>query len=464
MKKFQLFNWVLIAFIAIQFTACENEPLEGEFPDEEDVVDVEEGGFIATVAGEGFTAETASGIITSENFLTLTGVSSSGETIMLTVEQAAAGVFDITAGLGNLNSGVYSGDEFSPYISAGALGGSGTLTIIEMDNVGLTVTGTFSFTGIRIAVDADGNPILDAEGNPVLEEIVISSGEFNKIAYVLEDEGGSGTPIEDDFFAKVDGVDFIPVAITPTLNVIAGENIVKIVAVNDEGAIMRIDIPEELGVGTFVMESLSDGTKLIGLYNSNTGGENLTSNPGTITITRFNIIAGIIEATFSFTATDPINIDPTINEVTEGSFKVDYLVSEGETITSFTAEVDDAPFAPDSILIEETTFNDISRFSITVIESGTNQKMGLFFPVDIEVGTYDMTNLLIDGTEKFGQYSPDFGTSVDFRSATGTLTIIDYDHDSGIIQGSFSFTASDILNQDENVYEVTNGEFTLELL
>jgi len=467
MKKFQLYNWLLIAFIAFQFSACENEPLEGEFPQDEDVVNVEEGGFVATVEGEGFTAETASGIITSENFLTLTGVTSSGETIVLAIEQAAVGVFDITAGLGNLNSGSYSGDDFSPYISAGVFGGSGTLTILEMDNVALTVTGTFSFTGIRIAVDTDGNPILDGDGNPVLEEIVITSGEFNKISYVLDDESGEGTPIVDDFFAKVDGVGFIPVAITPTLNEIAGENIVKIVAVNEEGAIMRIDIPEELGVGTFAMESLSDGTKLISLYNSNTGGENLTSNPGTITITRFNVIAGIIEATFSFTATDPINMDPTVHEITEGSFKVDYLVTDGETITSFTAEVDETPFDPDSILIEETSFNGISRFSITVIETdidGFNKKMGLFFPVDIEVGTYDMTNLLIDGTEKFGQYSPDFGNSVDFRSATGTLTIIDYDHDSGIIQGTFSFTASDILNQDPNVYEVTNGEFTLELL
>lgn len=464
MKKFQLFNWILIAFIAIQFTACENEPLEGEFPQDEDVVNVEEGGFVATVAGEGFTAETASGIITSENFLTLTGVSSSGESIILTIEQAAAGVFDITAGLGNLNSGIYSGDNFSPYISTGALGGSGTLTIIEMDNVGLTVTGTFSFTGMRIAVDNEGNPILDAEGNPVLEEVVITSGEFNKIPYVLDDEGESGTPVEDEFFAKVDGVDFIPVAITTSLNEVAGINVVKIVAVNADEAIMRIDIPEDLGVGTFAMESLSDGTKLISLYNSNTGGENLTSNPGTITITRFNVIAGIIEATFSFTATDPINVDPTINEVTEGAFKVDYIVSEGETITSFTAEVDESPFNPDSILVGETSFNGVTRFNITVIESGTNQKMGLFFPVDIEVGTYDMTNLLIDGSEKFAQYSPDFGNTVLFRSNPGVLTIIDYDHDSGIIQGSFSFTAIDILNQDTNVYEVTNGEFTLELL
>jgi len=466
MKKVQLFNWLLIAFIAFQFTSCDNEPLEGEFPEEEEVVDVEEGGFIATIEGSQFIAESASGTMSAENTLQLTGVTASGDTIILTVEQAAVGVYDITAGLGNLNSGIYSSDDNSPYISAGALGGTGTLNLIGLDELALTVSGTFSFTGVRIAVDADGIPILDTDGNPVLEMVEITSGEFNKIAYVLDDNGGEN-PIEDEFFAKVDGVNFIPESITTTLNELAGINVVKIVAVNAEGAIMRIDIPEELGVGTFSMESLSDGTELISLYNSNTGGENLTSNPGTITITKFNTFTGIIEATFSFTATDPINLDPTVNEITEGSFAVDYIVSEGDTVSSFTAEVDGNFFNPDSISIIETSFNGVSRFSITVIQTdvdtGINQKMGLFFPTNIEEGTYDMTNLLIDGTEAFAQYSPDFGNSVIFRSNPGILTIVDYDEEAGIIEGTFSFSAVDILNQDPAIYEVTNGEFTLEL-
>ncbi len=469
MKKFQLYNWLLIAFIAFQFNACENEPLEGEFPQDEDVVNVEEGGFIATIDGSGFIAETASGTMSSENLLVLTGVSSTGEMITLTVEQAAVGVFDLTGVQGDLNFGLYTDADnpFNPYISSGIFGGLGTLNITELDDVGLTVTGTFSFTGVRIAIDADGNPIIGSDGNFELEFIEITSGEFNKIGYVLEgNDGGGETPIEDDFFAKVDGVDFIPEAITTSLNEIGGELVVKIVAVNNQGAVIRIDIPEELGVGTFAMESLSDGTKLISLYNPNTGGENLTSNPGTITITKFNTFTGIIEATFSFTATDPLEIDPTIAEITEGSFEIDYIVTPGETITNFTAEVDGVFFNPDSILVEETFFNGVSRFSITVLktdlESGVIEKMGLFFPTDIEVGTYEMTNLLIDGSEKFGQYSPDFGNSIIYRSNPGILTIVDYDVEARIIEGTFSFSALDILEQDTTVYEVTNGEFTLE--
>jgi len=41
--------------------------------------------------------------------------------------------------------------------------------------------------------------------------------------------------------------------------------------------------------------------------------------------------------------------------------------------------------------------------------------------------------------------------------------IVDYDEEAGIIEGTFSFSAVDILNQDPAIYEVTNGEFTLEL-
>ena len=225
---------------------------------------------------------------------------------------------------------------------------------------------------------------------------------------------------------------------------------------------MRIDIPEDTGLGTFEMESLSDGTKLISLYNPASIGENLTSNPGTITITKFNTFTGIIEATFSFTATDPLGIDPTIAEITEGTFEVDYISSPGDTVTSFTAMIDGEFFGPDSILVGESIFNGVSRFNITAIISTTGQKMGLFFPSDIEVGTYDLTTNLIDGSEKFMQYTPEIGVSMTYISSPGTLTILDYDIEARIIEGTFTYSAIDLTSQDPTVYEVTEGEFTLE--
>ena len=264
------------------------------------------------------------------------------------------------------------------------------------------------------------------------------------------------------FFAKVDGVDFDSESVTTTLNEVAGVSVVKIVAVNEEGEIMRIDIPEDLGLGTHDMLALSDGTKLISLYNPASIGENLTSSPGTITITRFNTFTGIIEATFNFTATDPLGLDPTIAEITEGNFKVDYISSPGDTVTSFTAMIDGEVFGPDSIFVGESIFNGVSRFNITAIISTSGQKMGLFFPSDIEVGTYELTTNLIDGSEKFMQYTPEIGVSMTYISSPGILTILDYDLEARIIEGTFTYSAIDLTSQDPTIYEVTGGEFTLE--
>ena len=399
MKKFELLKWTIALIVLINFSACINEPLEGEFPQDEDIINIDEGGFRADIGFNRFTADAAVGTLSTSNVLTITGsILETGESIVLIVGNPDIGTFNLTAGLGTDNSASYFETATSnSYVSLGTSGASGQLSITEFDIENLKITGTFSFTGTRFATDATGNPILDAAGNPVIEDEEITNGIFNKISFTNEDQGGGGTPINDVFFAKVDGVDFDSESVTTTLNDVAGVSVVKIVAVNEEGEILRIDIPEDLGLGTYDMLALSDGTKLIGLYNPASIGENLTSNPGKITITRFNTFTGIIEATFNFTATDPVGPDPTVAEITEGNFKVDYISSPGDTVTSFTATIDGEVFGPDSIFVGESIFNGVSRFNITAIVSNTGQKMGLFFPKNIEVGTYELTTSLIDG-------------------------------------------------------------------
>ena len=444
--------------------SCVNEPLEGDFPQDDGVLNIEEGEFRANVGIGDFSTGLAVGVLNNTDLLTITGtVPDTGESIVLTIENPGVGTFNITAGLGTQNSGVYiETNPENPFVSDGTFGVFGQLNITEFDTQNATVSGTFSFTGVRVVLDVDGNPVLDSNGQPTLETEEITNGVFNKIPYTTEDQGGGGTPITDEFFAKVDGVNFDTESVTTSLNTVAGVSVVKIVAVNELGEIIRIDIPEDLGIGTFAMEPLSDGTKLIGLFNPATVGENLTSNPGTINITRFNVFTGIIEATFEFTATDPLGQDPSIAEITEGSFKVDYISSPGDTVTSFTAFIDGEFFGPDSIFVGETIFNGLSRFNITAIISDTGQKMGLFFPTDIEIGTYEMTTNLIDGSEKFCQYTPEIGETITYISNPGTLTISDYDQDAGFVEGTFTYTALDLTAQDPEVYQITEGEFTIE--
>ncbi|MDB2494678.1 DUF6252 family protein [Flavobacteriaceae bacterium] len=463
MKILKYAQWIFMLSIVLLQTSCVNEPLEGDFPQDDGSITIDEGEFRANVGIGNFSTGLASGVLSDTNLLTITGtVIETSESIILTLENPGVGTFNITAGLGTQNSGVYiQTNPENPFVSDGTFGVFGQLNITDFDTQNATVSGTFSFTGVRVVLDVDGNPVLDSNGQPIFETEEITNGIFNKIPYTSEEQGGGGTPITDEFFAKVDGVNFDAESITTSLNTIAGVSVVKIVAVNELGEIIRIDIPEDTGVGTYAMESLSDGTKLISLFNPATVGENLTSNPGTISITKFNTFTGIIEATFEFTATDPLELDPTVAEITEGSFEVDYISSPGDTVTSFTAFIDGQFFGPDSIFVGESVFNGVSRFNITAIISDTGQKMGLFFPTDIEIGTYEMTSNLINGSEKFCQYTPEIGVTTTYISSPGTLTILDYNQDAGFIEGTFTYSAIDLTNPDQ-VYEITEGEFTLE--
>ena len=464
MEILKYVKWTIALFIVFTHISCVNEPLEGDFPQDDGSIIIDDGEFRANVGINNFSTNLAAGVLSSSNLLIITGtIADTGESIILTIENPGVGTYNLTAGLGTLNSGAYiQTSSGNPYISDGTFGVSGQLNITDFDTENTKVSGTFSFTGVRVALDVDGNPVLDSNGQPTLETQEITDGIFSKIPYTNEDQGGGGTPITDEFFAKVDGVNFDAESVTTSLNTVAGVSVVKIVAVNELGEIIRIDIPEDLGIGTYAMESLSDGTKLIGLFNPATVGENLTSNPGTINITRFNIFTGVIEATFEFTATDPLGQDPSIAEITEGSFKVDYISSPGDTVTSFAAFIDGDFFGPDSIFVGETIFNGLSRFNITVIISDTGQKMGLFFPTDIEIGTYEMTTNLIDGSEKFCQYTPEIGETITYISNPGTLTILDYDQEAGFVEGTFTYTAVDLTDQDPVIYEITEGEFTIE--
>ena len=238
---------ISLLLIFIHFS-CVNEPLEGDFPQDDGVLNIEDGEFRANVGIGDFSTGLAVGVLSNTDLLTITGtVPDTGESIVLTIENPGVGTFNITAGLGTQNSGVYiETNPENPFVSDGTFGVFGQLNITEFDAQNATVSGTFSFTGARVVLDVDGNPVLDSNGQPTLETEEITNGIFNKIPYTTEDQGGGGTPITDEFFAKVDGVNFDAESVTTSLNTVAGVSVVKIVAVNELGEIIRIDLPEDL--------------------------------------------------------------------------------------------------------------------------------------------------------------------------------------------------------------------------
>jgi hypothetical protein len=465
MKKMYLLKGMLLAFIVFQFFSCENEPLTGEFIQEEQN-DADEGQFRAQIEGQDFIAATTSATLTSENELVIKGSKPGGEDIILAITDAAVGTFNISTGGTNENSGLYFDGSVNvlPYISALAVGGSGQLKITELDATAKTVTGTFSFKGFRIQVDDNGDPVLDGSGNPVLEEINITNGAFNAIEYILDDTGGGGgggNDPENEFFAKVDGVEFVEDSILVTEPMVGDKHMIKIEAKTAEGARMRLDVPRSLGEGTFDMVQISDGTKLIAVYNAGAGNENLTSDPGTITITEFDLEAGVLKATFNFTGTDPINQLPDVVEVTEGSFTV-YFEGVPGANNMFSANIDSAAYTPDEIVVETSVVNQYPTLTITTTKG--DRRMVLTFPLTVTEGTtYEMSTEVVMGNEVVATYTPEVGTSITYVSDPGSLVITNYDIANGIIEGTFNFTGKDISGQDPTIHQITGGQFLIVL-
>ena len=471
MKKFQLFGGMLIALLVFQFTACNNEPVlgNGGFPIDDDPNVALEGEFRAQIDGVEFISSITNATLTTDNVLTLTGTNEvTGETITLISEDVlGAEVFNLTSGIATQNSGTYQVGTTSAFTTSGEIGGSGQLTVAELNTTDLTITGTFSIIGKRAQLDANGDPVLDTNGDPVIESITITPGVFNTIPYVLDDTGGGGgggggSGQVDEFYALVDEEEFPDNMIETIVTVIGNVDMVNIVARTASNAKIRIDLPLFIGEGTFPMESLSDGTKVIALYNSNTGGENLTSNPGTITISEFDTEEGLIVATFNFTAMDPLGIDPTVVAVTEGTFTVNFEGIPGSGPSPFTAEVDTELYEPMAVDVQLSLFNGIEIVNVNAT-AANNRNISLVFPKDITIGSYDMTALVIDGSEKIGAFNPDTTGTAIFKSNPGTLIITSYDIVTGEIVGAFEFTAIDTTGVDPTEFAITNGSFVITL-
>ena len=463
MKKLIALRWLLVPFLALSFFSCENEPLEGEFV----VQDETEGKLVANVDGQRFESVAATAVF-SNSALIISGSSADGSTITLNFSLVGECTYDLSstqsfaAYLTDLNSQ-------NVYVSLGSSGGSGSAIISSIDLNSQKISGTFSFTGVQESDDGNGGVITST--------VEITEGEFESISLEVPNDdleilsceeinnGGGGDPMMEDpessFFALVDGVEFEDTEFTSEILTVGDGTVVKLTATNDVGARFDFYIPSNLGIGTFAMESIFDGEVLVGSYNPGTGGEPLTSNPGTITFTEFGMTTGKLQATFSFTGTDPLGSDPTVVQITEGSFNIDFIPDSGTVENTFIATVNGEDYVPTSISMEKEPIGGETVLHLTTINADLNESVSLSFPVNIEAGTYTMAPFVDDGTEKVGIYNPDIGNSILFKSdETGTLVIISHQFSNGVVEGSFNFTANDPLGNFPAEY-VISGSFMI---
>lgn len=493
MKNFRFIKYLFIVLLAVLFTDCNNEPTLAEVMQDTCFDAAEPGTIKAKIGDSDFQAEISmnpednygrSGgflVIHANGFthLYVGGFAEGIGVVSMDIINPEIGIFD----LATTNENGFVGNENNhellksfgfldvsdglneaeyPYISYINNGGSGTVEITELDLVNQTASGKFSFIGARLMRDpASGEVILDGNGDPIIETAEVSCGTFNSISYeivLVETTNGGGT-VFSDFYAEVDGEEFVETSVAAEKSIVDNELMLNIRAINSESQLLRIDIPYDLGVGTFPMESISSGTQLIGLYNGNNNAESLTSNPGTITITDFDRVDGVIEGTFSFTGTDPLGIDPAVVQIREGAFKLSIPIDGGDPETVM-ATVDGEAFGDGTIFIDVviSDFLGVDIVTVSAVDD-LNRSIGLVFPKDIEVGSYPMSANVVDGSEKVGLYSPDDGNITSSRSNPGTLTILSYDLMSGEIEGTYEFEGIDIFGQDPTVYSVTNGSF-----
>ena len=222
-------------------------------------------------------------------------------------------------------------------------------------------------------------------------------------------------------------------------------------------------IPINIGAGTFTFSPIFNGSNLFASYTDSDGTESLTSLEWSITFQEYVIITGKMTAFFAFTGTDPIGINIEEVMVSEGTFTMDYLPESGIAENTLTAVVDGVSYTPSSMQVLLNPQMDTTYVEIITVNDETNQAISLSFPIDIMPGTYDMSAVVELGTEAVGTYNPAIGDAILYRSQPGTLTITSYQFDNGVIEGQFSFTAFDPNGVGGDVYEITEGFFTLTL-
>lgn len=171
MKKISYYLSFLLLFAAITFVSCDDEQLEGEFfvtPDGSDPIENNNTGSItAQINGSGFSA---SGQFANASFqsnvFSIAGAGSSGELVVVSISGAnIPGTYDI--GPGSLGSGVYTPGSGQNASISNFEGGSGSLTITELDLTNLLASGSFQFTAINSLTE---------------ESTVITNGVFTNLS------------------------------------------------------------------------------------------------------------------------------------------------------------------------------------------------------------------------------------------------------------------------------------------
>lgn len=311
MKIFtKVLNSIIITSFAL-FVSCNIEPYEGPIPSPD--VPLVNGEFKVDFDGQTFVSSTNQAIVNS-SFIAITGLKTSGEFFQITIPNGGVGAYSLNANPTGFALIYSSGSGVSPFMAASDSVGefanfsnytdNSQVVITNIDTFNKKISGTFKFTGVKFA---------DNTGNSVVTKS-FTNGSFTNLEYTAD---VATPPNTNQFFAKLDNVDFIPTNIT------AVKSSGKIAVIGRRGSIENIGLtfPDNVAAGTtFNFGPLDDDR---GQYVQDATPAGVYSGTGTLTIVSHNLTTKRVTGTFSFTAATLI--PPILSkQITVGTFDVTY--------------------------------------------------------------------------------------------------------------------------------------------
>ena len=263
------------------------------------------GNFTAVINGvQWMAADSTEAVSILDGLINITGVSADNKQLSITLNDTIPGVYTLNQSSTSLalyadndSSGVYA---FTTNQGTDTTQAGGIVTVIAIDRVNKTITGTFSFKTYR---DYDQH------------QVTITQGNFYKLSYVTSlPPAANGDTIN----ASIDGTNWSGQSITAAA--VGSQLAISGSELNGTQAISLI-MPLNVAPGSYPLDYT--GGTYIGLYNP-LSTSSFASSSGTLVILSNNPSTRQVSGNFQFLATDISGAGSTTHQVSNGYFDVRY--------------------------------------------------------------------------------------------------------------------------------------------
>lgn len=289
------------------------------------------------------------------------------------------------------------------------------------------------------------------------------------VACSSDDSSGTPSAADGEFVAKINGNEF---RVSTQVGATLYNGTFNITAMKpSSGETITISVANAAGEGTFNLgpNSNSQSAAIYMINGEDAYGSAGEGGGGTLKITNLDSANNKVSGTFSFTAirqsfNNSGEIVTETVEVTDGAFN---NIALGTTIpgggnSTLAAKIDGNDLNPTSVRVMKITGQGSPKISIIANKNSTHQHLSMMFPASITPGTYNFTGSFSD---YIGFYNSNLGGGTNnYVAESGTLKITSYNTTTGIIKGTFNFTAKRIdPNDPDMTYQITSGSFTGEI-